>query len=171
MREFRMRAKCLIVGLLTTAVSTVCLTAPAPATPAPSPYPDTTQYKRDLHLEKYKVVDEDGLWFSTPIGLNCSIGEDGSYGCDGKLPGAPAGENEIGWFLGDPFPRLYRTDVPRFVSGAGQTILNGSTYIEFRGTRCAVTYESAAYCIHEGDPNSQIMVTTSMTWRGSVPSS
>jgi hypothetical protein len=30
-----------------------------------------------------------------------------------------------------------------------------------------VNRESAVYCIHGDDPNSQLMVTTAMTWRGS----
>jgi hypothetical protein len=161
------------VGFLAYAVIGLGATAPASAAPVQSPYPDITQYERAVDLEKFKVIDEDGIWFTTPVGQYCGIGEDGSYGCSGDLPGAPPGDNEVGWFPGDPFPRLYHTDESRFASGRRQLILQGRTYVEYRGSRCAVTMESGIYCMHGDDRNSQIMVTTGMTWRGSdaIPSS
>jgi hypothetical protein len=162
----------LLTGFLAGAAIGLGAAAPASAVPAKPPYPDTAQYQRVVGLEKFKVIDHDGLWFTTPEGLYCGIGDDGSYGCSGNLPGAPPGENEVGWFPGDPFPRLYHTDKPRFASGTRQMVLVGQTYVEYRGSRCAVTKESGVYCIH-GEPNSQIMVTSYMTWRGSdaIPSS
>lgn len=137
------------------------------AAPAYTPYPDVSQYKEVSNTETFRVTDEAGVWFTTPLGVRCAIEDDGSYGCSGELPGAPQGENEIAWFAGDPFPRLYHTEVPRFSSDAGQTIVFESTYIDYRGSRCAATRESAAYCIHGDDPNSQLMVTSGMTFRGS----
>lgn len=160
-------------GLCAGAVIGVGAAAPAAAVPAQGPYPDTAGYQRVTNLQIFQVTDRDGIWFTTPVGLYCGIEEDGSYGCSGDLPGAPPGENEVAWFLSDPFPRLYHTDEPRFNSGARQTILIGQTYLEYRGSRCAVNRESAVYCIRGDDPNSQLMVTTGMTWRGSdaTPSS
>lgn len=163
----------LLAGFVAGAAIGVGAAAPAAAVPAQGPYPDTSQYQRVIDLEKFKVTDRDGIWFTTPEGLYCGIEEDGSYGCSGDLPGAPRVENEVAWFLGDPFPRLYQTDEPRFNSGARQTILVGQTYLEYRGSRCAVNRESAIYCIHGDDLNSQLIVTTGMTRRGSdaTPSS
>ena len=156
-----------------TAVVATALASPAHAAPVQSPYPDSSGYRSVSSTWIYRVVDEDGVWFTSPVGLRCGIADDGSYGCSGNLPGAPAGDNEVAWFVGDPFPRLYHTDDARFSSPAGQTILREQTYLEYRGSRCATTRDSAIYCIHGDDPNSQLMVTTSMTWRGAdaVPSS
>jgi hypothetical protein len=173
MQHYTTRGDGPLAGFLAVATIGIGVAAPAHAAPAAGPYPDITQYERVVNLEKFKVTDEDGIWLTTPVGLYCGIGGDGSYGCTGNLPGAPPGENEVGWFPGDPSPRLYHTDEPRFASGTRQTILNGLTYVEYRGSRCAVTRESGIYCIHGDDPSSQIMVTTGMTWRGSdaTPSS
>jgi hypothetical protein len=173
MRDFITPGMRLRAGSLTGAVILLGAAAPASAVPAQSPYPDTAQYQRIVDLERFKVTDQGGIWFTTPEGRYCGIGDDGSYGCSGDLPGVPPGENEVGWFPGDPFPRLYHTDEPRFASGTRQMLLVGQTYVEYRGSRCAVTMESGIYCIHGDEPNSQIMVTSYTTWRGSdaIPSS
>lgn len=136
-------------------------------------YPDTAGYESVSSREIYRVVDEDGVWFTTPLGLRCGIEDDGSYGCSGQLPGVPPGDNEVAWFVGDPSPRLYSTEQQRFSSDAGQTILLGRSYIEYRGSRCSVTRESAIYCIHGDDPSSQILVTSATVFRGAegLPSS
>ncbi len=164
------RTLCSAAVVLTAATA---FTGPAQASPTQNPYPDISGYRSVSSAWIYRVVAEDGVWFTSPVGMRCSIADDGSYGCSGELPGAPAGDNEVAWFVGDPFPRLYHTDEPRFSSPAGQTILPERTYIEHRGSRCATTRDSAVYCIRGDDLNSQLMVTTSMTWRGAdaVPSS
>jgi len=168
MPEYIARPGGVLAGLLVGAFIAVGVAAPASAVPAQSPYPDidTTQYERVVDIEMFKVTDEDGIWFTTMTGLYCGIADDGSYGCSGDLPGAPQGDNEVGWFVGDPFPRLYHADEPRFASGSRQQILSGRLYVEYRGSRCAETRESGVYCIHGDDPRSQIMVTTGMTFRG-----
>lgn len=81
------------------------------------------------------------------------------------MGGARPGENEVGWFVGDPGPRVYHTDEPRFASS--RALLLSKQYIEYRGSRCAVTVEGSAYCIHGDDPNSQMMVTPERLLRGS----
>ena len=168
LRDYITRYSGPLAGFLAITAIGMGVAAPVSAVPAPSPYPDTTKYERVVDLEKYDVTDEEGIWFTTPVGLECGIGEDGSYGCSGNLPGTPPGENEVGWFPGDDFPRLYHTDEPRFASGVRQQIVKLQTYVEYRGSRCAVTFEAAIYCIHGDDPNSQIMVSNLMTWRGSA---
>lgn len=148
-----------------TAMSALCLPA-APAFATASPYPDITGYVASSGLEKYKVINREGRWFSTPEGLRCAILDDGSAGCSGTLPGAAPGDNEIAWFAGDPFPRLYHTDEVKFDYGRVQTLIFGLAKLTYRGTTCAVTRESGVYCIHGDDPNSQFMVTSYMTYRG-----
>lgn len=145
-------------------VATGLLTVPDAA--ARSPYPDISTYRGAGRLEKFKVYTGDGIWFTTPLGLYCSIGDDGSVGCSGALPGTTAGENEAAWFPGDPFPRLYYTDAPRFNSGMNQQLLPSSTVLSYRGTRCGITMESAIYCVSGDNPNSQFMITSHMTFRG-----
>jgi hypothetical protein len=167
MRRFVGVSGRLLAGVLTGIFIGVGVATPAAGIPARGPYPDTAKYQPVSNIFTYIVTDRDGLWFTTPEGLYCGIEDDGSYGCSGDLPGAPPGENEVAWFVGDPSPRLYHTDEPRFHSGTRQTILVGATYLDYRGSRCAVNRESAVYCIHGDDPNSQLMVTTGMTWRGS----
>jgi hypothetical protein len=113
----------------------------APKAAAQSTYPDISKYRDAGSLEKFKVYTGDGIWFSTPLGLYCSIGDDSSFGCSGKLAGTPAGENEVAWFPGDPFPRLYYTDAPRFNSGLNQQLLAAFTVVSYRGTRCGINME------------------------------
>jgi hypothetical protein len=138
----------------------------APDALAQSPYPDIKAYRDAGSLEKFKLYTSDGVWFTTPLGLYCSIGDDSSFGCSGAIPGTLAGENEVAWFPGDPFPRLYYTDDPRFNSGLNQQLLASSTKLTYRGTTCGITVESAVYCINGDDPNSQVMVKSHMTYRG-----
>jgi hypothetical protein len=138
----------------------------APDAAAESPYPDISTYRDAGSLEKFKVYTGDGIWFTTPLGLYCSIGDDSSFGCSGHLPGTPAGENEVAWFPGDPFPRLYYTDEPRFNSGLNQQLLASFTVVSYRGTKCGITKESAVYCINGDNPNSQVMIKSQMTYRG-----
>jgi hypothetical protein len=140
--------------------------AAAPGFARAQAYPDTADYSAVSSREIYRVVDEDGVWLTTPLGLRCAIEEDGSYGCSAQLPGVPPGDDEVAWFLGDAFPRLYAAEQPRFSSAAGQTILTGLSYLEYRGSRCSVTRESAFYCIHGDDPNSQLMITSAAVFRG-----
>ncbi|MBB5163588.1 hypothetical protein [Mycobacterium sp. AZCC_0083] len=167
MRRFVEAPGRLFAGVLACTFIGVSVAAPAAGIPSTGPYPDIAKYQPVSNIFNYIVTDRDGIWFTTPEGVYCAIEDDGSYGCSGDLPGAPPGENEVAWFVGDPFPRLYHTDEPRFNSGTRQTILIGETYLDYRGSRCAVNRESAVYCIRGGDPNSQLMVSTTMTWRGS----
>lgn len=154
---------CVVAAL--TAVS-VTFGPADPALATTGPYPDTSGYAGVGGLEKYKAIDREGRWFSTPEGLRCAILDDGSAGCSGVLPGTAPGINEIAWFAGDAFPRLYHTDDVKFDSGRVQTLVIGMAKLTYRGTTCAVTKESGVYCIHGSDANSQFMVTSDTTYRG-----
>jgi len=162
-----------VAALVGCAAAGVGMALATPALATPSPYPNLDGYQRESNLEPFRVIDQRGVWLTTPMGLRCGIDDDGSYGCSGTLPGAPPGDNEVAWFVGDPFPRQYHTDQPRFDSGVTQNLLIGLSYVQFRGSTCAVTKESGIYCSHENDPNSQLMVTNEMTFRGgdATPSS
>lgn len=161
-RTSRAAATVRTVGLLAAALALAY-----PGNAAPAPYPDTAGYRPVSDIQNFTVIDETGVWLTTPLGLRCGIDDDGGYGCSGDLPGAGGG-TEVAWFPGDPFPRLY--PVPdgtfRFSSGAAQSILPRKTYISYRGSRCAVTEDSGIYCIHAGDPDSQIMVSSTAVYRG-----
>lgn len=165
MCQYRNRASLSIGLLVALTAGCVCLFT-GPTATAQSVYPDLAGYTPAKSLVKYQVTDRDGVWFSTGVGQICAIGDDGSYGCSGRLAGAPAGENEVAWFPGDPFPRLYNTGQPRFDSGAEQTVLVFGTLLEYRGSTCAVNYDHSAYCIHGTDLDSQMLVGAEMTFRG-----
>ena len=164
MRHNPIHFKRLLVSLVPCIV-TAAVAAPTAAA-AETSYPDTTPYRDAGSLQMFQALDREGVWFTTGMGLNCRIGEDGSYGCSGVLPGVPAGENEIGWFPGDPFPRLYRTDAPSFDSGASQQIMSGETFLAYRGSTCAATAEAMVYCINGDNLDSQLMVGWHTTYRG-----
>jgi hypothetical protein len=140
-----------------------------PSAVAQESYPDISSFKpvRTSDIQMYTQLNEYGMWFATPNGLNCAIGEDGSFGCSGVLPGAQHGENEIGWFPGDSSPRLYHTDEPKFIAGRPQQILPGQRFLTYRGVTCAVTRANRVYCFRADDLNTQFMVGNYMSWRGS----
>ncbi len=150
----------LLAGLLLGAL------ASAPNGVAQSTYPDITGFTNAGSLEKFRVVDRDGIWFTNALGTFCGIDDDGGYGCSGTLPGVLVGENEIAWFPTDPFPRLYRTDNPAFASGRNQEVLVAKTFIVYRGSACATTLDASIYCINGDNPDSQLLVTPSATYRG-----
>ena len=161
------------VGAILLSCTATCIGVGAPSSSAQSVYPDISQFQSAGSLTKFRAIDRDGLWLKTGVGLTCAIGDDGSYGCSGQLPGTQPGDNEVGWFPGDPFPGLYSTEEPRFDSGASQTIMPGRTVLRYHGSTCAVTYDQAFYCINGADLDSQILVTAEMTFRGrdAVPAS
>ena len=155
-----------LLAILVSCAATVAgVTAPTAAASGTS-YPDTTSYRSAGSLQMFQAVGREGVWFTTGMGLKCRIDEDGSYGCSGDLPGVLAGENEIGWFPGDAFPRQYHTDEPRFDSGASQQIVSGETFVKYRGSMCAATAEAMVYCINGDNPDSQLMVGWHTTYRG-----
>lgn len=157
------------IGLLGTVFALaigLCSAATASASPTAGAHAVLDGYKTVSSVETYKVVNERGVWFTSPIGVRCAIEDDGSYGCSGEFAGASAGNNEVAWFVGDPFPRLYHTGAPRFSSAGAQAILPRHTSISYRGSHCATTLHNTVYCIHGDNPDSQILVTTSGTLRG-----
>ncbi|MDA4109122.1 hypothetical protein [Mycolicibacterium holsaticum] len=157
------------IGLLTGAfalVAGLCAAAISSASPTAGAYPEIDGYQPASDIQNYKVVGKTGVWFTSPLGVRCAIEDDGSYGCSGDLPGAPPGSNEVAWFVGDPFPRIYHAEAPRFSAPSAHMLLTRLTAISYRGSTCAVTAESTVYCIHGDNPDSQLMVTTTAPLRG-----
>lgn len=152
------RPRRLLASLVVWCAAMVILDVPAAASPVA--YPDITNYDDAGRLQKFLVADRDGVWFATPTGMLCGIGDDGSYGCSGPIPGTKHDWNEIGWLPGDHTPRAYHTDEPRFDSGVRQHILTAGSRLSYRGSTCAVTDEGRVYCIHGDDADSQMLLIT-----------
>lgn len=129
-----------------------------------SPYPD-----RYLILRSYDLVRHDdyftrssgGVWFSTPLGLNCGIWDRGSFGCAGAIPGAPPGTTNIGWVNGNLVTRYDWLLGVQFPPGRAERDLPPRSYIEYNGTTCATMADSSTYCSRGPF---RFFVTPSRTW-------
>lgn len=133
----------------------------APGDPA---WPIINNYVKE-DLEPYHIGnDVRNVWFSTPTGLNCSIWGDNSFGCTGKIPGAPAA-NQVGFFTGlhDSAPHLDATGQPRFINPthAAQRLLPAGSYLTNGDVTCAVTPHNELYC---SNGNSRILLGAQKSW-------
>lgn len=132
--------------------------------PPPSPYPDS-----DLILRSYDAVRYDdyftgsagGVWFSTPLGLNCGIWDRGSFGCSGDIRGAPQGTTNIGWVNGNIVTRYDWLLGAQFPSGRAERELPPRSYLAYNGTRCATMADSSTYCSRGPF---KFFVTPTRTW-------
>jgi hypothetical protein len=134
--------------------------------PPPSPFPDANLILRYYDLVRYADYFTDsvgGVWFSTPLGLNCGIWDRGSFGCTGDIRGAPPGTNNIGWITGQIEPRYDPALAVQFPPGRAQRDLPPHSYIEYNGTRCATMADSSTFCSHGPF---KFYVTPTQTWLG-----
>ncbi len=109
-----------------------------PAAAAPE-VPDLSGYPA---VASDAYVDGGEVYFQTPDGLLCAIRPaQGMAGCDGPLPGAPAGANEIALAADQSQRGLRATANPLFVkpSGAAAAELPAGHKIVFADFECAVT--------------------------------
>lgn len=113
-----------------------------------SPYPAAyliLDYYDKVKYDDYFTSSSGGVWFSTPLGLNCGIWDRGAFACQGDIRGAP-GITNVGWVSGQI---RMRTD-PSFVvltpPGRSQRELAPRSYIEYNGTRCATMADTSTYC-------------------------
>jgi hypothetical protein len=124
---------------------------------AAPPAPDLSGY-RPIVADTY--VDGGEVYFQTPDGLLCAIRPNhGLAGCDGTLPGAPAGANEIVLAATQPDRGLRVTASPMFVksSGAAARELPAGHKIAFADFECAVGEEQITLCT-KGNPPAHWMV-------------
>lgn len=117
--------------------------------PPTNPYPDNDLIVRSYNLvrsDEYFTASAGGVWFSTPLGLNCGIWDRGSFGCTGDIRGAPPGTNNIGWVNGNIVTRYDWLLGVQFPPGHAERDLPPRNFIEYNGTRCATMADNSTYC-------------------------
>lgn len=166
------------VTAATVTVTGLACAGVAVADPEPGPYPDISRYAK-LDFEEFRLgapapEGTGDLWFSTPQGLNCAILDGGSsFGCNGPIPGAPAGTNQIGSFPGDQQSHYDNTERPRFTNPGGlpQRLLPPQRYIQSGVVTCAVTDTKSVYCrglSYSVDDTNQFLVGAGSSRLGSA---
>ncbi len=131
---------------------------------ASSPYPATyliLDYYEKVEYDDYFTSSAGGVWFSTPLGLNCGIWDQGSFGCAGDIHGAPPGTTNIGWVNGNIVTRYDWLLGVQFPPGRAERELPPRSYIEYNGTRCATMADSSTYCMRGPF---RFFVTPTRTW-------
>lgn len=121
---------------------------PPPATPYPDVGLIVRSYERRQPGEFFTASNE-GVWFSTPLGLNCGIWDRGSFGCTGDIRGAPPGTTHIGWVNGNIVTRYDSYDplLPmQFPPGRAERMLPPRSFVEYNGTRCTTMADSSTFC-------------------------
>lgn len=120
---------------------------PSPATPYPN-INIVMSYER-LPADQFFTASNEGVWFSTPLGLNCGIWDRGSFGCTGDIRGAPEGTDHIGWINGNIVTRYDAHDPLlrfQFPPGQPEQMLPVRSYVEYNGTRCVTMADASTYC-------------------------
>lgn len=135
--------------------------------PPPSPYPDhaliLTSYD---HLEPNELFTASGagVWFLSPLGLNCGIWDRGSFGCAGDIRGAPPGTSHIGWVNGNIVTRYDANDPLlgfQFPPARGEKTLPPRSYVTYNGTTCATMADTSTYCARGPF---RFFITPTQTW-------
>ena len=128
------------------------------------PYPSTyliLDYYDKVKYDDYFTSSAGGVWFSTPLGLNCGIWDRGSFGCSGDIRGAPPGTTNIGWVNGNVVTRYDWLLGVQFPPGRAERELAPRSYIEYNGTRCATMNDASTYCARGPF---RFFVTPTRTW-------
>lgn len=131
---------------------------------ATSPYPSTyliLDYYDKVKYDDYFTSSAGGVWFSTPLGLNCGIWDRGSFGCVGDIRGAPQGTTNIGWVNGNVVTRYDWLLGVQFPQGRAERELPPRSYIEYNGTRCATMADTSTYCARGPF---RFFITPTRTW-------
>lgn len=129
-----------------------------------SPYPASyfiLNYYDKVKYDDYFTNSAGGVWFRTPLGLNCGIWDRGSFGCAGDIRGAPPGTKNIGWVNGNIVTRYDWLLGFQFPPGRAERELPPRSYIEYNGTRCTTMADTSTYC--ERGPY-RFFVTPIQTW-------
>lgn len=128
------------------------------------PYPSAyfiVSYYDSVKYDDYFTSSAGGVWFSTPLGLNCGIWDRGSFGCTGDIRGAPPGTTNIGWVNGNIVTRYDWLLGVQFPPGRAERDLPPRSYIAYNGTTCATMADSSTYCSR--GPY-KFFVTPTRTW-------
>lgn len=129
-----------------------------------SPFPVTNliinTYEK-VKYDDYFTSSSGGVWFSTPLGLNCGIWDRGSFGCTGDIRGAPPGTTNVGWITGQIRARYDWALGLQIPPGRAERDLPPRHYIEYNGTRCATMADTSTYCQRGAF---RFFVTPSRTW-------
>nr|WP_183507124.1 MULTISPECIES: hypothetical protein [unclassified Mycolicibacterium] len=129
-----------------------------------SPFPTTNlilNYYGRVKYDEYFTSSSGGVWFLTPLGLNCGIWDRGAFACTGDIRGAPPGTTNIGWVSGQIRMRWDPGFAVLMPPGRAERDLPPRTYIEYNGTRCATMADTSTYC--QRGPF-RFFVTPSRTW-------
>lgn len=153
--------------LLSAALTAHAHASPSPDQPIPN-YPDLRYYTQ-IDSASYAqsersgatMPEQPGYWFITAQGLNCGIWFRGSFGCSGKIPGAPDNVHQIGWITGDTRVHYDWTLATRFPPPLGSTPIPPLSYINVDGTKCGTTLDNSTYC--ERGPW-RMLVGADQTW-------
>lgn len=132
----------------------------APTSPYPSTYLILNYYDK-VKYDDYFTNSAGGVWFTTPLGLNCGIWDRGSFGCTGDIRGAPPGTTNIGWVNGNIVTRYDWLLGVQFPPGKAERDLPPRSFIEYNGTRCATMADTSTLCAH--GPY-RFFVTPTKTW-------
>ena len=117
-----------------------------PSSPYPAAYFIVSYYEK-VKYDEYFTSSAGGVWFSTPLGLNCAIWDRGSFACTGNIRGAPAGStNVVGWVNGQIRMRWDPSFTVLMPPGRAERELPPRTYIEYNGTRCVTMVDTSTYC-------------------------
>ena len=147
------------------ALSAAPMLTAVPAAAAPD-VPDLSGYPA---VASDAYVDGGELYFQTPDGLLCAIRPaQGMAGCDGPLPGAPVGANEIALAADQSQRGLRATANPLFVksSGGAAAELPAGHKIAFADFECAVTDTQATLCVKGTPPEQWLVIAPSGTGVG-----
>jgi hypothetical protein len=160
-----MRSSAAFPALLAAAVLSLPLAAAGSAGATPEA-PDLSGYEA---VAPDAYVDGGEVYFQTPDGLLCAIRPaQGMAGCDGPLPAAPAGANEIAVAADQSQRGLRATANPLFVkpSGAAAAGLPAGHKIAFADFECAVTDTRATLCTKGNPPEQWLVIAPSGTGVG-----
>lgn len=164
-RLFELLSPMLAIGFLAGTPSTA--NADTLSDPPPSPYPDhaliLTSYDRRDPSEFFTASGA-GVWFLSPLGLNCGIWDRGSFGCAGDIPGAPQGTSHIGWVNGNIVTRYDRFDPLlrfQFPSARAERALPPRSYVSYNGTTCTTMADTSIYCARRPF---RFFITPTRTW-------
>jgi hypothetical protein len=145
-------------GLAAAVAVTLAQAVPAGAVPVAPNLDGYQQTAVDPYVDNAAAGGE--VYFQTPDGLLCAIRPAmGSAGCDGSLPAAPAGANEIVLSADLPDRGFHGTANPRFVkpSGGAAAVLPVGHKIVFSDFECAVGDGGITVCT-KGNPVERWMV-------------